>query len=383
MKVAHVVCVFPPYKGGMGNSAYNFAKILSSIGHEVTVFTPDYEGVVVDDKKDFKIIRLKPFLKIGNAAVLPQLFWRLKGFDIIHLHYPFFGSAEIVFLGKIFSFKKSNLILHYHMDAVGDGIKGFIFNLYRFLFLPLLVEKTKAITCASLDYIKHSHLAKYYKKRSNLFKQTLLGVDLDVFFPRGDKRNGAEKIILFVGGLDRAHYFKGLEKLFKAMKKIKSRINFPVRLNIVGKGDLLPYYRDLAKKMNIESLVIFFDKVENKDLPMFYNNCDVFVLPSINRGEAFGLVLLEAMACAKPVVASGLPGVRGVFKNEEHGLVARPGDAVDLANKIEKIVSNDALVEKMGKAGRELVEKKYTWGEVGKRLDFVYHHANYIPDEVL
>lgn len=383
MKVAHVVCVFPPYKGGMGNSAFHFAEVLSGIGHEVTVFTPDYGGVIDDEKKDFKVTRLKPFFKMGNAAILPQLFWQLKGFDIIHLHYPFFGSAEIIFLGKIFSFKKSNLIIHYHMDAVSGGIRGFIFNLYRFLFLPLLLKKTKAITCASLDYIKYSHLARYYRKKSSQFKQTLFGVDLEVFSPQKDNSRTDKKTVLFVGGLDKAHYFKGLENLFLAMKKIKKRISLQTQLNVVGKGDLLSYYKDLTKKLGIEDMVNFFDTVENKDLPSFYNNCDVVVLPSINKGEAFGLVLLEAMACAKPVVASGLPGVRGVFKNGEQGLIVRPNDIRDLADKIEKIISDSELGKKMGIAGRELVEKKYTWDEVGRRLDLIYHHVNYIPDEVL
>lgn len=383
MKIAHVVCVFPPYKGGMGNSAYHFAKILSSMGHEVVIFTTDYGNLNIEEKNDFKVERLKPFFKIGNAAILPQLFWKLKGFDIIHLHYPFFGSVEVVLLGKFLSFKNANIVVHYHMDAVGTGIKGIIFNINRFLFLPLLIRKAKIITCASLDYIKHSHLSKYYRKREQQFRQTLFGVDSSVFAPRGDNGEKKEKTILFVGGLDKAHYFKGLKNLLIAIKILKKELSFPIKLNVVGKGDLKPYYENLTRKLRILDEVNFFDNVENKDLPKYYNDCDVFVLPSINRGEAFGLVLLEAMASGKPVVASGLPGVRGVFKSGEQGLVVKPDDINDLVEKIKKILLDKNMAKKMGEAGRELVEKKYTWEEVGKRLDLIYHHANYIPDDVL
>jgi len=107
MNIAQVICIFPPKFGGMGNSVLNFSQALVELGHEVTVFTPSYgeEGEVADleDKaKKFKVVKLRPLLRLGNAAVLPQLLWRLQGFDIVHLHYPFYGSAEIVWLKRLF-----------------------------------------------------------------------------------------------------------------------------------------------------------------------------------------------------------------------------------------------------------------------------------------
>jgi glycosyltransferase involved in cell wall biosynthesis len=105
----------------------------------------------------------------------------------------------------------------------------------------------------------------------------------------------------------------------------------------------------------------------------------VVVLPSINQGEAFGLVLLEAMACSKPVIASNLPGVRSVFKNGNQGLLVKPGDVKDLVKKIKVILTDDQLAKRMGRAGRSLVINKYTWDKVGRRLDIIYHYVKYTP----
>lgn len=386
MRIAQIVSTFPPYRGGMGNSAFNFSKILTRMGYEVVVFTPSYNKktfeVIEDNAQKFKIIRLKPFLKIGNASVLPQLFWRLKNFDVIILHYPFYGASEFVMLKKILFWKKTKLIIHYHMDNQAKGIKGEIFNLYRILFLPILVRMAKIITCASLDYVKHSNLSEYYLNNKKKFRQVLFGVDLNQFVTYQDHINEQrkEKVILFVGGLDKAHYFKGLKNLLKALKEIKKENNFKnIKLNIVGRGNLMDFYKHLAKDFHLEKEVNFYDQVDDTKLVDFYNYCDVLVLPSINKSEAFGLVLLEAMACTKPIIASNLPGVRSVFKNGKHGLLVKPGNVKDLVHKIKVIINDKKLAEQMGKNARALVENKYTWEKVGKRLEIICNYVKFSP----
>jgi glycosyltransferase involved in cell wall biosynthesis len=396
MKIAHIVCAFPPLRGGMGNSVYQFVQILSKIGHQATVFTPAYRhggdflnkgecfiedetsknaALDIQDKK-FHIVRLKPFFRYGYAAFLPQLFWRLRSFDIIHLHYPFYGAAEIVLLKKIFLGKKMNLIVHYHMDTIGDGLKGFIFKFHRLFVLPLLIRLADIITCASIDYIKHSNLFGYFEKYGGKFRQTLFGVDLNQFQPRNNIFEHKEKTILFVGGLDRAHYFKGLDNLLKAVSKLKIN-NW--NLVIVGDGDLRPRYENLCRLLNIAQKVKFAGSVSHEKLAEYYNNCYVLVLPSLDKSEAFGLVLLEAMASGKPVIASNLPGVRSVFKNGIHGLTVKPGDVSDLVSKLKALLSYEELAKDMGRAGRELAETRYGWDKVGERLDLIYHYVKYTP----
>ena len=409
MKIAYIVCTFPPYKGGMGNSAYHFARIMAKSEYDVTVFTPDYtspiaplltmrgelkgrggrgEFVGEENKvREVRTVRLKPLFKYGNAAFLPQLLWRLAGYDIVHLHYPFYGAAGIVMLRKMLFGKKMKLVIHYHMDSAAKGVRGFIFKVYQLFVLPILLRQAKIITCASLDYVKHSSIADYYKNHKEKFRQTFFGVDLKQFAPSPNtslsesvrKERGVNKNILFVGGLDQAHYFKGLENLLKAVKIIKYESQPDVLLNIIGEGGLKPYYKNLARELCIDKQVNFIENANNNKLVDYYNYCDAVVLPSINQGEAFGLVLLEAMACAKPIIASNLPGVRSVFKNGKHGLLAQPDNVDDLVDKLKIILSDKELARKMGQYGRELAESKYTWDKVGKRLNEIYYFVKYTP----
>ena len=384
MKIAQIVCVWPPYRGGMGNSVCNIAEKLANLGHEVTVFTPDYNYRGASElnlpESKFTVHRLRPLLKYGNAAFVPQLFWKIKNFDIVHLHYPFYGALKPVLLRKFLWGRRMKLILHYHMDSRAKGLKGAIFILYRVLILPLLARAADIITCASLDYVKHSKLKNYYRWRPDKFRQISFGVNLEQFVIYRDDLNKQRDygVILFVGGLDRAHYFKGLDNLLQALSQL---INQPelsqTVLNVVGSGELLDYYRNRARNLGLEQAVFFYDQVDNSKLVDFYNYCDCLVLPSINQSEAFGLVLLEAMACSKPVITSNLPGVRSVFKNGRQGLLVRPGDVNDLAEKLIMMLSNKTKARAMGQAGRALVESKYTWDKVAKRLDSIYYYVKY------
>lgn len=386
MKIAQITCTFPPYSGGIGNCVYNLAENLADLGHAVTVFTPDYNyqhnGEDSPGEGKFKVKRLRPVFKIGNAALIPQLFWQLGDFDVVHLHYPFYGAIGAVLFRKLFFGKKFKLVVHYHMDSRAGDFTGLVFYLYRIFILPLVARAAKIITCASIDYIKHSDLKKYYLTHENKFRQILFGVSLEQFVTYHNDlyKKRPHKEILFVGGLDRAHYFKGLENLIKAFAEIvKIKRYDNAILNVVGRGEMAEYYKKRAALLGLSKSVIFNENVDNSKLVDFYNYCDFLVLPSINQGEAFGLVLLEAMSCSKPVITSNLPGVRSVFKNGREGFLVKPGDVEDLVKRMLILLGDRNLAERMGKAGRELVEKRYTWDKVGKKLDVIFHFVRYSP----
>jgi len=370
MKIAQIVCTFPPYRGGIGNVAYNFTKVLEKNGHQVTVFTSNNGQATLGKYNNFNVIRLKPLLEYGHGAFIPQLLWRLNNFDIVHLHYPFFGGAEVVWLAKILFRKKLKLIIHYHMDATGLPWLIKILSLPSILIRNSLFKKAQAITCASLDYVKHSGFKNMLKKYKAKFHEIPFGVDIKKF-NRGQAVSQASRLfhILFVGGLDKAHYFKGLNILLTAVARLKIK-NW--QLAIVGDGDLRPQYESQAKELGVGGKVNFLGGLNNNRLIKAYQNADIFVLPSINKHEAFGLVLLEALSCAVPVIASNLPGVRKVFQDKVQGLLARPGDADDLRNKIEEILSSSEKRNKMGQAGRKLVKEKYSWKKAGAKLEEVY-----------
>ena len=215
MKIAHVVCTFPPYKGGIGNVAYHFARLSCRSDRQVTIFTPDYKNNKTNDRSEnvenFKIIKLTPWFAYGQGAFLPQLLWQLKKVDIVYLHYPFFGGAEAVWLTKLLLGRKMKLIIHYHMDVIGLPWMIKVLSLPSRLIRSSLFKYADKVTCASIDYIKNSDIADFYKKNPRKFFEIPFGVDINTFKPNDKPPAFEKKTILFVGGLDKAHYFKGIE----------------------------------------------------------------------------------------------------------------------------------------------------------------------------
>jgi glycosyltransferase involved in cell wall biosynthesis len=354
-KIAIITPVFPPYGGGIGRVACEDARVLSSAGFDVAVLTPSKN--------------LKPVLRFGNAAFVPQLLWKLRKFDVIHLHYPFFGGAEVVWLAKKLGFFKGKLAITYHMDVVGSGWLGKFFSFHTKILMPLIISSADKVIVTSTDYASHSNIARFAEK----FEAIPIGVD-DEFFHPAEKDAELlkkfnirdEKIILFVGGLDSAHYFKGLGYLISAARKIKN--NF--KIVIAGSGNLKSEYEKMAESLGIRDKVIFSGSPAREDLPKFYNLADVFVLPSIDKSEAFGIVLLEAMACGAPVVASELFGVRTLVT--DNGFLSEPKNADNLAEKINSVLENEDLRKQMGANSRKNIEEKYSYKKVGEKLIHFY-----------
>jgi len=379
MKIAHVTSTFPPYRGGIGNIAYYNAKELAKLGHEITVFTPLYEQKEFDDKKEnFKVERLKAHLKYGNGALVAGLTKKLADFDIVHLHYPCFGLAEDVWWLKTLK-KKTKLVINYQMDVVGQGVFKLFFGLHTKLILPKILKSADIISASSFDYIKNSNIANYFAKHQDKFVEVPNGVDSEHFRPEVKSeeilsRHGLSlnnKVIIFVGGLDKAHYFKGIDYLIQAFMLVNQRMP-ETRLMIVGEGDLVEEYKSLAAQLQISDRIVFTGGVGHDDLPKYYNSADLGVLPSIDKSEAFGIVLIEAMACAKPVVASNLAGVRSVVDEEENGYLSEPRNIDDLASKLNHLLVNDELRIQMGQNGREKVMAQYDWRAIASKIDGIY-----------
>lgn len=379
-KIAEIVCTFHPYKGGIGNVALDNTKTLLSEGHDVVVFTPRYKKVDKSKDRDIKVQRLIPFFKFGNAAILPQLFWKLKDFDIVHLHYPFFGTAEIVWIIKKFLKRDFKLIVSYHMEATGSGLIGRIFDLYSKYLMPQILNSADKIIVSSMDYANNSEI-KELVKSNNKIVEIPYGVDLDRFQPRARdislmeqyriKEN--EKMILFVGGLDKAHYFKGVPKMIKAFHNFKIEVGGEYRLLIVGDGDERFGYEQIAFDYGLRDKVIFAGRISDNDLMKYYNLADLLVLPSINKGEAFGIVLIEAMASGIPVIASNLPGVRSVVENGINGLIVDPGNTDDLKNKIKYLMERPEKLRSFGLESRRIAREKYNKEDLAKKFNKIFN----------
>ena len=385
MNIAQVVCAYPPYSGGIGQSAKRFADILDS-KHNLTTFTLKPKVEIANNSNAIKY--LNPIIRYGHGGLPFSLLFSLRKFDCIYLHYPFFGATEIVWLFLLFHPKKK-LIIHYHMDTADLAWFLKLLALPSRLIRNSLFKKAKTITAGSLDYIKNGELSNFAKRYPKKFQEIPFGLDTNLYSPKvptgGQGLVAKTKEIvnfvtknfikrgqvnlLFVGGLDSAHYFKGLSVLFEALTKIEHKY---WRLNIVGSGNLKESYQEQTTMLGLNHKVKFLGRLEEIDLIRTYQSSDIFILPSINRHEAFGLVLTEAMACGVPVIASNLPGVRQVFRNELDGLLAEPGNAQDLAEKIAGLIGNEPKRNAMSKSARSYAVSRYSWENIADKLKNVF-----------
>jgi glycosyltransferase involved in cell wall biosynthesis len=377
MKIAHVTATFPPYRGGTGMVCYNNAVEMAKRGHQVAVFTANHPPGEYDYPAEINVHRLPVTFRIGNAPMLPGLF-NLQGFDLIHLHYPFIFGQEMIFFQSLFRHRR--YVITYHQDLILVGLLGVGARFHEMLLGKRILTQANRLMFTSLDYGRSSRVASVMKKIPDRIVEMPNGVDTTRFCPELDTHDlrrsygltDADRVILFVGGLDTPHYFKGVDVLLRSFNQIDDPT---VKLLVVGDGDLRPRYMALAQELGLGERVIFCGGVSDEILPAHYAICDLHVLPSTTMGEAFGIVLLEAMACAKPVIASNLPGVRSVIENGVDGLLVTPGDASDLAEKFRILLDNPERRRDMGARGRARVESTYAWPRVVDRLESVYREV--------
>lgn len=374
MKIAQISATFPPYMGGGGNVCYHNAVELAARGHDVTVYTSGNSDYFYSYPFSIKVNRIRPLFSIGNAPFIPSLL-NIRDFDIIHLHYPFFFGGEMIYL--LSKLTKQKYLISYHNDVILSGkIKPFL-EIYKWTIMPTIIKNAKKICVSSFDYGHNCELSNYSDTIDPIVELPY-GVDTNNFNPNVNSNEIIEKhklnnkkIILFVAALDKAHHFKGLENLLISFSSID---DVTARLIVVGEGELKYYYIKLARELGIADKVIFTGSVSNENLPKYYACADMLILPSISSSEAFGLVLVEAMACGKPVIASNFPGVRMVVDHGLNGFLVQPGDVNDLTLKINYLLKNNDICISLGREGRKKAEEKYSWERIAERLESIYHN---------
>jgi glycosyltransferase involved in cell wall biosynthesis len=371
MRIAHVVSTYPPYRGGVGRLAEEYATRLRARGHDVQVLTPRYQHH--QDDPGF-VQRLPALLRLGNAAFTPSLVSRLRDFDLIHLHYPFFGGAEPV-LVRGWLGRDQPLVVSYHMDAVADGIKGAAFRTHARLVLPHIVRRANRVLVSSNDYAARSALANIPGCLARV-EEHPYGVDTERFRPGPEpmlkKRLSITPdlfAMIFVGGLDPAHHFKGLGVLLEALAGMRSHL---WRLLVVGEGSLRPGFESKARKLGIHTRVVFLGDVSDAELPSHYRAAHVHVCPSTALAEAFSLVTLEAAASGIPTVASALPGVRSVVVDGETGGHVPPGDPSRLRQALQSLMDQPDRRAQRGHAARARAEARFRWDPAVDQLEATY-----------
>jgi glycosyltransferase involved in cell wall biosynthesis len=370
VRIAHLVATFPPYYAGSGNACFYQAEALGARGHAVEVFTATYPGVP-RDPEGVVTHRYRARLRLGNAPFIPQLAL-IDGFDVIHLHQPFIFGAEAALAAHLRS--GTPLVSSYHNELQATGVKGLLFAGYDRVVTRAALRRSAALTVLSMEHAGEAPLlAAELRRRPEAFAAVPNGVDIETFRPGAESALRASlgipataTVAAFCAKLDPAHLTKRLDLAIAATARVSG-----VTLLVIGGGPLQERFRAQAAQAGVGDRVVFAGDQRHEEVARHLRAADLLVMPSTL--ESFGIVQLEAMASALPVVISDLPGAREVSRDGVHGVHVRPGDADDLVRGLRAIV--DAGTEgrhRMGGAARAHVAEHYTWVRGAELLEDIY-----------
>lgn len=369
MKITQVTPYFYPHVGGVESHVLSLSRELAKMGHEVRIVTSLVKNSQPHENFDsLEIFRVKPLLNAYGTPVMPKLSKVLSKMDcdVLHTHTP--PPFTSYYAAKTSKKKGVPLVLTYHCDLEIPGIFGnFIVGIYRRIFEPYTLKQTDNIIVHTKTYGSTSRTIWRYDPmvipsavNASLFNPNIKGGRIREVYNLSNFN-----VVLYVG---RLRHHKGLEYLIESAKHTAENVKYL----IVGGGDFGVHLKNLAKKIGVSNKIIFAGEVPNEKLPEYYAACDVFLLPSVSRLEAFGLVILEAMASGKAVIVSDIPGVREVIENNVEGLLAEPLNSKDIAEKINFLLADKELRERMGKNGRKKVEENYQISTIARQVENVY-----------
>lgn len=385
MKVCLVAPYFAPVRGGVETFTFQTCNHLrDKYGYDIFVVTTrqGYGSVLVEERVGFKTYTLPAAMRIYNTPV--GFGWYRKLRDIFEIEQPDVINAHtpVPFLADIAERARGHipLVLTVHNDIEKSTFIGKIMTggYYRALGDKTL-EQSDGVVVTSNYYLDSSPRLSAQRSKLTIAK---CGVDTEVFHPKSSNFpvvcNGckARQIVLFVGSMDTTHAHKGLDILIRSIAQIRDQYK-DILLIAVGKGDAVPKYQKLANKLGLDDHILFPGAIEDFDLANFYRSANVCVLPSINRSEGLGLVLIEASACQTPVIGTRVGGIPFAILDNITGLLVEPGDVNALAGAIARILTDSELAASMATNGHRYVKENFTWSTSAEAVNDAFLRAMY------
>ena len=366
MKIALVSPYDFAYPGGVVAHVSNLGHHLEKLGHTVKILAPadSPDDLGVDNL--IAVGRAIPVPSAGSVARISLSVWRNRevkshlrdeAFDVIHLHEPLtpvlplevLSASDAVNVGTFHRFDRHGLLYQFAKYPLGHWFKK--------------LDGHIAVSRSAFQYV-NKHFPADYRIIPN-------GIDVDFFsqeVPPFDALKDGKLNILFVGRLEKR---KGLKYLLGAFSRLKWE--WPnTRLIVVGPGN--PggeCYRLLAER-NVQD-VVFVGQVAPEMLRRYYRTADIFCSPAIGQ-ESFGIVLGEAMAAGKPIVATQIEGYADVIQDGVEGILVPPRNDEALAEALQQLIADPALRQEMALRGRQSVEA-YRWERVARQVLECYDEA--------
>lgn len=375
MKILQLTQRFPPAPGGVEEHVFQISKRLAQKGHEIVVFTSDLEKdkpfirlppdkCLPMDNERVNVCRFKALkllnLKYGVGVIIPSMLKATlkEKADVVHAHAFGFWPTYVGMAKKIFD--QTPLIVTPHSNP---GSKD---------YGPLDIRKLplkKANRLIALTKLERRHLIS---TGMGLDRISVVpnGIDLEKFrrIPNASDENN---IVLYVGKIDIEH--KGVDTLMKAVPLVLESIPH-ARFIFVGPdwGDMV-FLKKLSCELNVRDHVIFTGFVSEKEKVRYYTIADICVIPS--NIEPFGIVILESMACGKPVIGTRVGGIPDVIKDYENGILVPRKNPEKLADAISFLLLDKATATKMGEKGRKEAQQ-YSWSSIVDQIEKIYCEAD-------
>ena len=380
IRVLHVYKdYYPPVLGGIEKHLHALAHLQAAQGLDVTVLVTNpapfprgmrtitsSERPTEEGARRVRIIRAARLFTVASTPISLAQAWKQLHLeaDIVHLHFPYPPGEVVNYLGG----KAKATVITYHSDVIRQRV---ILRLYRPLLWRVL-KRADAIIASSPGYVESSPFLSRLRERVRVIP---LGIDLTPFLGVSRERarrhrrrllgNREVPIVLFVG---RLRYYKGVDVLLRALAHVHE-----AELWIVGTGPQGEEWKQLARTLGLGERVHFLGDVPEGDLPLYYAAADLFVLPSVSRAEALGLVLIEAMASGIPVISTELgTGTSFVNVHGETGLVVPAGDVQALAAAMRYLLAHPEARARMGRAARERAVREFRADLMAARITEVY-----------
>jgi phosphatidylinositol alpha-mannosyltransferase len=359
---------YPEVNTGIEEQIYCLARALSKRGHQVKLYrrwtsqeSSDAEvelaNVPVGNYRDGVLGEIPSRLVFSRKV--RKLLIKEKP-DIVHLSETFSGlfpgmSEELV---RIYSTSNPDAMSFYRSFAIEYNRANILGFEIKRLFEERLIASVDTVFALNAD------LQNYVlQKRPRRVVVVPNGVETNLYHPGTE-----EPYILYAGRIDTV---KGTDILIRAFSLIQEKIE--ARLRIVGSGKHEPQMRELAHQLGLDPRIEFLPWASRETLRQHVSRCQVFVLPS--RFETFGIVLLEAMASAKPVVATATMGSRAIIQNGVNGILVRSEDPKALAEALTMLLADSSLRRRLGDAGRRHVHNNFDFTKVATVVEDEYRRT--------
>ncbi|HEX8332425.1 MAG TPA: glycosyltransferase [Segetibacter sp.] len=365
LKILQVGKFFYPDKGGIESTTKAIFDEFSEKGDasDVLCFQRSKTSSKVNYGDSF-VLKSGTLFQIASTPISFKFFyWFFKirnDYDIVHIHVPNPLAAIALFLFPV----KGKVVIHWHSDILTHKFLYFFLSFFEHLML----KKADVILATSPVCKKESPVLRKFTNKVKVLSSSTSESKFPVKAERIveiKERYNNKKIIFSLG---RFIYYKGFEYLIEAAKYLPD--DFIILIG--GGGPLKDKYQEIISELNLQNKVFLVLEISQGDVGNYYSACDVYCLPSCEKTEAFGLVLVEAMMFSKPLVATNIPGSGVSWVNEHNlsGINVEPKNPRDLAKGIMEIFSGD--YDSYSRNSRKRFEENFSDEEMLSRLRNYY-----------